>query len=347
MVRMGLVGYGLAGAEFHAPLATAAGLELAAVVSSDPGRRQRASRHLRGVTLHDDLAGLLAAGGVDVIVLASPTGAHAGQAHAVIDAGVPVVVDKPLAVDAETALAVVDHAVQAGVPLTVFQNRRYDSEFATLTDVVRSRAVGAVHRLEMRWERWRPEPKLRWREQLPAEQGGGLLLDLQAHLVDGAVRLFGPVDSVFATVDARTTRSEDDTFLVCRHASGVVSHLTASSLSAAPGPRVRLLGNAAAYLSAQFPGEPVTLPDLADADADHCGWLYRGAQREPVRRVRSEQADFYRGLAAALAAHDRQAAMPVDPRDAVHVLAVLDAARESARGHRVVEVLAPGRPPSP
>jgi predicted dehydrogenase len=342
---MGLVGYGLAGQEFHAPLAREAGFDVTDVVTSDAGRRARAERDLPGVRVHPDLEGLLAAGGVDLVdlvVLASPTGAHAEQAHVLIDAGVPVVVDKPLAVDAESALTVLEHAERAGVPLTVFHNRRYDSEFATLTDVVRSGVVGDVHRLELRWERWRPEPKRRWREELPPEAGGGLLLDLQVHLVDGAVRLFGPVESVFATVDARTTRSEDDTFLLCRHPGGVVSHLTASSLAAAPGPRVRLLGDRAAYLSAQFPGEPAVFPDLADADGDHCGWLYRGAEREPVRRVRSSQADFYRELAAALSGDAGGPAPPVDARDAVHVLAVLDAARVSARSGQVVEVVTPG-----
>ena len=141
------------------------------------------------------------------------------------------------------------------MPLTVFHNRRYDPEHATVARVVADGLVGTPFRYEMRWERWRPVPKDRWRENASASEGGGILLDLHSHLVDAAVQLFGPVTSVFATVDARTTRAEDDAFLVCRHTTGVVSHLGATSLSGAPGPRVRLLGTAAAYVMADFTDE--------------------------------------------------------------------------------------------
>ena len=100
---------------------------------------------------------------------------------------------------------------------------------------------------------------------------------------------------------ARTTPAEDDAFLVCRHAGGVVSHLGATSLSGAPGPRVRLLGTEAAYVMADFTGEAHVWSGQADADAGHSGWLYRGDSREPVEQGGSGQADLYRAVAAALA----------------------------------------------
>ncbi len=338
MLRVGLAGYGLAGREFHAPLLARAGLEVAAVATSNPERRAEASTDLPGARLVDDLDALLRVEGLDLVVLATPTGRHAEHARRVVDAGLPVVVDKPLAVGAREALAVVEHAAGAGVPLTVFQNRRYDAPFATLLEVVRSRAVGEPFRLELRWERWRPEPKRRWREVSTAAEGGGLLLDLHAHLVDAAVRCLGPVETVFATVASRTTVAEDDALLLCRHAGGAVSHLGATSLAGAPGPLARLLGDAGAYVVAGLEGEPSSYPDLADADEDHCGWIVRGVERVAVPRVPADEADFYRQLAVALGTPDPQAAMPVDPRDAVHALAVIDAARESAAGERVVRV---------
>ena len=215
--------------------------------------------------------------------------------------------------------------------LTVFQNRRFDAEQATVARVVADGLVGTPFRYEMRWERWRPVPKERWREQASPAEGGGLLLDLHSHLVDAAVQLFGPVATVFATVDARTTPAEDDAFLVCRHAGGVVSHLGATSLSGAPGPRVRLLGTEAAYVMADFTGEvhvwagrPTPTPRTAAGStavtrASRSSGPQRARPTSTARWPRPWRRD------------DPQAAMPVDPWDAVHTLAVIDAARVSAR----------------
>ena len=138
---------------------------------------------------------------------------------------------------------------------------------------------------------------------------------------------------------------EDDAFLVCRHVSGVVSHLGATSLSGAPGPRVRLLGTSAAYVMADFTGEVHVWSGQADVDPAHSVWLYRGDTREPVERAGTGQADLYRAVAAALSTPDPQPAMPVDPWDAVHTLAVIDAARVSAEQERVVTVETPTRQP--
>lgn len=342
MVRVGLAGYASAGRGIHAPLIAGAGLDLVAVATSNAERRAEVAADFPDARVVDDLDALIALGDLDLIVLATPSGSHAEHAEKVIEAGVACVVDKPLAVNADDAQSVVDAAERAGVPLTVFHNRRYDPAFATLATVVADRLAGEPFRCEQRWERWRPVPKDRWRENAPAAEGGGIMLDLHSHLVDSAVQLFGPILTVFATVESHTTPAEDDAFLVCRHASGVVSHLGATSVSGAAGPRVRLLGREAAYVQNDFEGEPNVFPDTADADADHCGWLYRASEREAVPTTASSQVDFYRAVGAALAAPDRQAAMPVDPRDAIHTLAVLDAARASAEGERVVEVITPG-----
>jgi len=345
MMRVALAGFGSSGQTIHAPLLHEVGCEVAAVSTSDPARGEAARAEFPGTTVVPRLEDLLAVPGVNLVVLATPTGGHAEQVRAVVDAGVPCLVDKPLAVDAAGAAAVVRYAAAAGVPLTVFQNRRYDPEQATVARVVGEGLAGTPFRYEMRWERWRPVPKDRWRESATAADGGGLLLDLHSHLVDAAVQLFGRVTTVFATVAARTTVAEDDAFLVCRHESGVESHLGATSLSGAPGPRVRLLGTGGAYVLADFTGETHVWSGQADADDQHSGWLYRGddSAPEPVARSTVGQADLYRAVAAALGAPDPQAAMPVDPWDAVHTLAVIDAARVSAGQERVVMVETPAR----
>lgn len=344
MTRVGLAGYGSAGRGFHALPIAEAGLDLAAIATSNPDRIARARADVPGAEIVPDLDALLGLD-LDVVVLATPSGVHHEQAVRCIEAGRAVVVEKPLATNASDALEVVDTAREAGVPLTVFQNRRFDPQHTTLARVVSSEAIGEIFRMELRWDRWRPVPKDRWRENSPPEAGGGLLLDLQSHLIDEAVQLFGPVASVHAEVASRTTVAEDDTFLVCRHENGVVSHLSASTVVGMPGPRLRLLGRGGAYVLNEIAGEANLLPSLADAPG-HTGWIVRGDEREPVPTVPSAWSDFYRGVAAALGAADPQAAMPVDPTDAVHVLAVIDAARTSAAANRVVEVVTPGEDPN-
>jgi predicted dehydrogenase len=345
MARVGLVGYGMAGREIHAPALTEAGLDVAAIVTANEERVAAARGEYPEATIFATLDAMLEEGGLDLVVVASPNVDHLANATAIIDAGIPLVVDKPLGITADEALEIVDRAERAGVPLTVFQNRRYDPQYRTLAEVVRSGGVGEPFRLELRWERWRPEPLDRWRENLTGEEGGGIMLDLFTHLVDIAVRLFGDVETVFATVSSRSTRGEDDAFVVARHESGVESHLGATSLAAAPGPRTRLLGRSAAYVQSGLAHEPATFADLADDDTT-CGYLYRGAgERTPVARVDGRHSDFYREVGQALASADPATSLPVDPRDAVHVLAVIDAARVSAQDERVVEVITPGERP--
>lgn len=342
-LRVGLVGYGLSGRGFHTPLLKAAGLAVVAVSTSDPVRAEQARADHPEAVVVRDLEALLGVEGLDLVVLASPTGAHAKQAEKVIEARLPLVVDKPLAVDATSALAIVDLAAHHGVPLTVFQNRRWDRELQALAAVRDQGLVGDIARAEYRWERWRPVPKERWREQATPEEGGGLLLDLHSHLIDQAVILHGEVVSVYAEIDSRTTVGEDDTFLACRHVSGVVSHIGASTVSGAPGPRARVTGSDGAYVIGAQTGETTAFAGFEE-DGGAVGWIVRGDERFPGPRVeRADQADFYRAVEAALRSEDPQGHLPVDPRDSVHVLAVIDAARSSANGARVSEVITPGQ----
>ena len=222
-IRVGLAGYGSSGRGIHAPLILHSGMTIAAVSTADPQRSEQVRAELPGARVVADLDALLALEELDLVVLATPSGIHGHQAHQCIEAGITVVVDKPLATDATQAWHVVEAAHAAAVPLTVFQNRRFDAEHVAARETVRSGLLGEVFRHEFRWERWRPTPKDRWRENASAADGGGILLDLLSHMVDSAVDLFGPIETVYAEVAAHTTVAEDDAFLACRHTSGVSS----------------------------------------------------------------------------------------------------------------------------
>ncbi len=335
-MRVAIVGYGGSGRGIHARLVRDAGASVSDVVVRDPGRRADAAEDWPGVRLHESLGDLLAAEPPDVIVLASPSQVHAEQAIAVAAAGVPFVVDKPLAATAEDAQAVLEAARAASTPFTVFQNRRWDPEQLTLRAVLERGELGVVHTFERHYERFRPVPKNRWKELDPV--GGGLLLDLQPHLVDSAIQLFGPVTWVWAQLRNHTVPTPDDTFLVLQHADGVVSRLWAGSLVGAPGPRTRVLGSRAAYLVTTYETDTEASPfEVLDAAAPPGseGWLVRGREKEAVPRAPGGHADFYRAVDAWLAG---EGPVPVDPADVVSVAQVLDAARVSAVSGARVEL---------
>lgn len=157
--------------------------------------------------------------------------------------------------------------------------------------------------------------------------GGGLLLDIGSHLVDAATQLFGPVTTVRAELRSLVTATEDDVFLALDHRSGTISHLWASGLVAAPGPRTRVLGSKAGFLVTRYPPLFGAF-DAMDPGEGMEGWLLRGDEPDPVPRAPGTHADFYRQVARWLLAGDEP---PVDPWDAVRTAGILDAARRSAR----------------
>jgi len=338
--RVALIGFGLAGSVFHAPLIAATpGLVLATVVTADAQRAERARSEHPGVRVE------LAADAVweraadhELVVVATANEAHAELACAAIDAGLATVVDKPLAPTAAEARRVVERAATGGVPLTVFQNRRWDSDQLTLRRLLAEGALGDVHRYESRFERWRPRPRPgAWRDQTPPELGGGVLLDLGPHLVDQAVVLFGPVAEVHGEVAARRGGvADDDAFVALRHESGVISHLWASSVAAAPGPRLRVLGAEGAFVVEAVDGQEAALAagqrprpgePWGSEGPERWGRLVHGDASEPVPAEPGDWPRFYAELAAALRHGDPP---PVDPADAVAVLELLERARMPA-----------------
>lgn len=245
-LKVALLGYGVAGEHFHAPLISATpGLELTAIVTSNNERAARAMRRYPNALLASSPEQIWkAAQTYDLVVIATPNASHVSLGIAALNAGLPLVVDKPLATEADAAQRLVDIAKDAGLLLTVFQNRRWDSDFLTLRRLLDQGELGEVYRFESRFERWRPTPKPGWRESGDPAEGGGLLADLGSHLVDQAIVLFGPVKEVYASLDRRRpeVQVEDDAFVALTHVSGVRSSLWVSAVAAHLGPRLRVLG---------------------------------------------------------------------------------------------------------
>jgi predicted dehydrogenase len=333
--RVAVIGYGLAGSVFHAPLIDAtAGLALRTVVTRNPERADDARRRYPGVEVVGEADAVLDPDEHELIVVATPNDSHAPLAHAAIEAGIPVVVDKPLAPTAAQARELVELAELRGVALTAFMNRRWDSDQLTVGRLVEDGRLGEVRLNESRFERWKPESAEVWRETSTPEQGGGVLLDLGTHLVDQALLRFGPVASVYGEVlHRRGGPADDDAFVALEHESGVTSHLRATIVEPAPGPRLRVSGTEAAFLVEAVDGQEDALragarpgPEWGAEPEERWGRLIRGDDGEPVPSERGDWPRFYAGVAGALAG---SGPMPVDPRDAVAVLEILDRARSA------------------
>ena len=339
-LSVGLIGYGLAGSVFHAPLiAVTPTLRLAALVTSDPERRAKAERDFpeaRIVEKADRLWEL--ASELDLVVVATPNRTHVPLTRAAFAAGLAVVVDKPFAPTAAEGRALIAEARERNLLLAVFQNRRWDSDFLTVRQLASRGELGTVFRLYSRFDRWRPAPKGGWRERGDPSEAGGLLYDLGSHLIDQALLLLGPVESVYAELDRRREGMpvDDDAFVALTHTSGARSHLTMSVMVAQPGPRFHVLGTRAAYLKfgpdvqedALKRGERPDRADWGQESRDRWGTLGVGDEVRPVPTVAGAYQDFYRGVASALRA---RSAPPVDPNDAIAGLEVIEAAQLSAR----------------
>ena len=338
-LRAAVIGYGMAGAVFHAPLIEAVpGLTVAALVTRDPGRSAAArARHPAAAVVPDPEALWRIADGLDVAVIATPNRTHVPLALAALEAGLHVVVDKPMAPSAAGARRLIDEARRLDRVLTVFQNRRWDGDFLTLRRLIAAGELGTVHRFESRFERWRPVPKPGWRQEPAPEEAGGLLYDLGAHLIDQALVLFGPVHRVHAELDRRRPGSlvDDDVFLALTHDGGVRSHLWMNTIAADPGPRFRVLGSRAAWISPGLDiqeeqlkaGHDVRDPAFGVHPPERWGTLHDGGTARPTTGEAGAYTAFYSALVRAIR---DGAPPPVDPGDAVAGLEVIETARRQA-----------------
>lgn len=342
-LQVGLIGYGLAGSTFHAPLIAATpGLRLAAVVTGQDERAAQATREYPGVTVVP-AADLLweKADSLDLVVVAAPNRSHVPLSRAALRNGLPVVVDKPLAATAAAARDLIDEATRRNLMLSVFQNRRWDGDFLTLRRLLGDGALGNVLRFESRFERWRPVPKSGWRELGAPEEAGGLLYDLGSHLIDQALHLFGPVGYVYAEVIRRRNgvQVDDDTFVALTHDSGVRSHLWMSSVAARPAPRFRVLGSRAAYTKHGLDVQEAALragarPGSAawgSEPPEHWGELGAGDEASRIPTEPGAWPRFYAGVVRALR---EGAPPPVDARDSIAVLEVIEAAQAAVTDRR-------------
>jgi predicted dehydrogenase len=345
-LRVGLMGWGGASQVFHAPLIRhTTGLQLVALSTSRPD----AARAALGPTvdLHPDPASLLARGDLDLVVIPTPNDTHHPLALAALRAGCAVLVDKPFALDEAQGRELVDEADRRGLLLSVFHNRRWDADFLTARALLRSGVLGTVRQARLRFDRFRPVVRARWREG--DGPGAGLWMDLGPHLLDQALQLFGRPQAIGADlwverpggvgVDAFTAR--------LRWADGLRVEVAASMLAAQPGPRFELLGSCGSWVKLGLDSQEDALK-AGRVPGDGRPWgvdLAPGCLMarppgaapgaEPVRQAPPEHAGDYPAFYASLRDAVRgQGPNPVPAGPVLDVMRLLDLGRQSAQERR-------------
>ena len=330
-MRVGIAGYGLAGRVFHAPLLKGCGYEVASILTSNPERIAQAKGDFPDAQIFPELDPFLDSG-LDLVVIASSNVAHLHQTRAALVRRIPTVVDKPMGRTVAEVKEMIKLSATNKTLLTTFFNRRWDSDSLTIKKLLITGELGQPFRFDGRFERFRPERNLAsWRENLSPEDGGGLLLDLQSHLISTALDYFGPAQLVSASVRSIRGGSDDDVTVILKHDSGVDSYLAASAVSGAPGPRVRLLGSKGALVvneldpqedalrAGQIPVGGAWSTPMTSAAAIH-----RGDEVTSVDSVPGNYAAFYTLVKSAI---ESGSPAPVSLADALRVAEIIEEAR--------------------
>jgi predicted dehydrogenase len=331
-LRVGLAGFGLAGRFFHAPLLKGCGLELGAVLTTNPERIAHVNADYPNAAVVADMKELLAHE-LDLVIIASVNSVHVEQAIAALHAGVPTVVDKPMGRNLTETLEILKVSDETGVPVTAFYNRLYDSDSLTIKRVIQDNEIGQIFRIDSRFERYRPNLAAQsWREQSSAEEGGGLLLDLQSHLVSTALDWFGPAELISASVRSVRGASDDDVVLVLKHDNGVDSYLSASAIAGAPGPRIRMLGSNGALVIGELDPQEALLragkvphEGKWDVSTKSEARIIRGEVVSDLEVEDGNYARFYELVAGAIAGENE---WPVSKAEIIAVATIIDRARE-------------------
>lgn len=344
MIRVGLVGFGMAGRVFHAPLLSSVeGLELAAVMERT---NNKAAERYPGTTVYRSLEAMLADASLQLFVVATPNGTHYTVANEILSAGKNVVVDKPMAVTPAEAADLIALAKKQNVLLIPFHNRRWDSDFLTVQKLLDEGSLGRLVFFESRFDRWRPAPLTErlWKEN--ADTGGGTLLDLGPHLVDQALVLFGNPEAVSADVlREKDGPGVNDAITIRLRYPGLMVTLGANSLSLPAGPRFHLRGTGGGYLKYGVDPQEAALnkitriDDLSWGEEPSASWglLHMSSDgievSRPVAALAGDYRRYYAGVRDAVLG---KAPAPVAAIDAWRVAKVLDwAAQSSARRREI------------
>jgi predicted dehydrogenase len=350
MVRVGLIGFGLAGQAFHAPVIRGVkGMELACILERHGSKAKEKYSEVRVARTLDEM---LADKSIGLCVVATPNDSHFSYAKACLEAGRDVVVDKPLTPTLAEAEQLFRVAADRGRLLTVYQDRRWDGDFQTVKELLKVGVLGTVAEYEARFDRFRLQAKPgAWRESAD-HPAAGVLWDLGPHLIDQALVLFGEPETIWASAFCQRQDSKiDDSFDVHMDYKQmdfqlVRAMLRARSIAYAPGPHLLIHGTEGSFIKyGMDPQEEIlrsqNCPDGPDWGAD---WGEEPEERwgtlskvgGEIRKVKTERGDYREFYANVRDAIEKGSAPDVTPEQALRTMrAVLLAHKSSREGRRV------------
>jgi scyllo-inositol 2-dehydrogenase (NADP+) len=346
-VKAGLIGYGMAGQVFHAPIITSIpGLLLTKIRETRPENIQLAQSRYPEAEIVPDSQAILTDAAIDLVVIATPNTSHFSLARQALLAGKHVVVDKPFTITSAEADELIALAAQQDRLLTVHHNRRWDSNAQTLRKVIASQLLGRLVELEIHFDRFRNflRPGA-WREE--NSPGSGILYDLGAHLIDEALCLFGLPHAI--TADERIQRSggqTTDNFTLVLDYDQLKVTLKSGMLVREPGPTYVLLGEQGSFVkygmdvqeAALKAGlQPNEVPDWGKEPEAHWGRLNTDYQGQHlVARVESETGDYRGFYANVYQALTEDAALAVTAEQARNTIRIIELARQSSAEKRSI-----------
>lgn len=332
MIKVGVIGFGLAGKVFHAPfIRIVEGLELTAIVR----RSGEADPKYPGVRFVRTVNELLAIPDLQLVVVATPNDTHVSIARQALESGKHVVIDKPFAPTLAEAEQLVVLAKKQKRIVTVFQNRRWDGDFLTVRKLMQEGSLGRVVVYESHFDRFRPNLRSSWHEKpIP---GMGVMFDLAPHLIDQAIVLFGVPDSLSADLrKEREGTQVDDAFDITFYYPGLRAFLRASSVAAAPGPRFWICGTTGTYTKfgldpqegAMRAGGDPRVPDWGREPQEMWGKLTTAEGSTSLPTISGNYRPYYENVRDAILGLTEIA---VTPEQAMNVMRVLELSAESSR----------------
>jgi len=336
LIRVGIIGFGFVSKTFHVPLISATdGYRISAIASSRPAEVKAV---LPAVEVVEDPEALASRDDIDLLVIASPNQTHAPLAEFAMRAGRNVVVEKPFTITTAEARYLTAVSKETGKCLSVFQNRRWDTDFLTVRDALRNDLTGRVASFESRIDRYRPHVRDRWRENPGA--GAGLLYDLAPHLIDQTLLLFGIPESVEANVAMQRVDAKTDDFfhLIFRYGE-MIATLQATSLVSGGTARFAVHGEKASLIKSKMDIQEDQLragmtPGSAEWGIDpDDALLYEGDKSRKIKSSRGDQRGFYIAVRDAL---NGEGPNPVPGLQGSTIIAIIEAAiRSDAEGRRI------------
>ena len=337
-MRAGLVGFGFSGATFHAPIIEAVeGLTITTVLSSNAEKVHRSFPEMNVVSSMEEL---LTDEEIELVIITTPNELHFPMAKQALEAGKHVVLEKPFTVSVEEGERLIAIAEEHGRLLSVYHNRRYDSDFLTIQQLVKEEQLGSIITYEAHYDRYRAEVRDRWREQ--DKKGSGILFDLGSHLIDQALALFGKPDGVYADIIAQREEGKtDDYFHLILHYGKKRVILHGGSLVKKHGPRYQIHGTKGSFLKSGIdPQEEALKAGRVPGDA---GWGEES--REQFGVLTNEEGDhvveslpgsyqtYYKEVYQAL---KENSAPPVTAEEALKVIKVIELALKSSEEKKMM-----------